>query len=190
MKKIFYFIAAVGIAWGIVSCDNEPKNPGDFTIKPYLTVHEVVSQRTGEVYPLKEAYSCDTVFYTKGVKKDSVFNEDGTFDHINSETVYAYSSVTTHLIEYEPITFPIEADTFSIDINTNAKWVTQKPKKEGNNSEFYCMNLGGGGDGTLQFRSIININYNRTVTSDLYIWSSDSTVMVKIPMYQLGKKGD
>ena len=190
MKKIFYFIAAIGIAWGIVSCDNEPKNPGDFSIDAYLTVGDIVSQKTGEVYPLNVAYSCDTVFFTSGTVKDTVFDASGNIVEINSTPVYAYSDVTTHFIEFEPVTFPFEADTFAIDISTNSKWVTQKPKKVTGNSEFYCMNLGGGGNGTFQFRSIVNINYNRTRTADFYIYTSDSTVMVKIPCYQLGMKGE
>ena len=95
MKKIFYLIAAVGITWGIVSCDNEPKNPGDYSVKAELSLGDVVSKVDGKVYALQVAKSVDSVFTSKVTAYDTIWDENGNFVSREARDVIIPSKFTT-----------------------------------------------------------------------------------------------
>ncbi|MCH5241366.1 MAG: hypothetical protein J1F67_02935 [Muribaculaceae bacterium] len=185
MKKIFYLIAAVGITWGIVSCDNEPKNPGDYSVKSELSIGDVVSQVNGQVYALQVAKSIDSVFTNKVTAYDTIWDENGNFVSREGREVIIPSKFTTKYVEYEPIMVPAEADTFEIHVTSNAKWFLSTASYRGS-STFYNINSGGGGNGTLLFRSAINRNGTRKVAADLNVYTSDSTIYHKVTLLQEG----
>ena len=186
MKKIFYLLAAVGLTWGIVSCDNEPKNPGDFSIKAELSLGDVVSQVDGKVYALNVAKSMDSVFGSNVTVYDTIWDENGEYLSRTSRNVWIESKFTTKYIEFEPIMVSAYPDTFAIAITTNAKWNAPQPAKPRGGSQFYTITSCGGGQGTLLFRSEINENATRSVAAGLNVYTSDSTVYYKVPLLQEG----
>lgn len=189
MKKIFYFIAAIGITWGIVSCDNEPKNPGDFNKKAELSIGDIVSTVTGEVYSLKEVRAFDTIFTLYETVWDTIWGPTGEFQERVQDTIWYKSKHHTRYHEMAPIILPAYADTFEIQLTTNARWLCPPPEA----TVVWVYNEGsqnGGGDGTLTFRIGRNRNFNRTTYSDMMIYTSDSTVWYKIPLGQYGEKGE
>ena len=186
MKKIFYLIAAVGITWGIVSCDNEPKNPGDYSIKAEMSLGDVVSQVDGQVYSLQVARSVDSVFTNKVTAYDTIWDENGNFVSREGRDVIIPSKFTTKYIEFEPIMVSAYPDTFAIKITTNAKWNAPQPAKPRGGSQFYTITSGGGGNSTLIFRSELNENATRSVAAGLNVYTSDSTVYYKVQLLQEG----
>lgn len=193
MKKIFYFIAAVGIAWGIVSCDNEPKNPGDFSVQAYLSIGNMVSLNSGETYDLQIKRSVDTIFFTQGVKRETMTDDSGQplldadgNEIVKIDTVYSYSKVRTRFHEMDLIWLPIQADTFAMDISSNARWYSPTPTSS---SYIWMFNFGtpsGGGDATLKVRIGENSDFDKKNDLYLHVYTSDSTVYYKIPYRQYG----
>lgn len=190
MKKIFYLIAAVGLTWTVVSCDNEPKNPGDYSIASEMSLSDIVSQVDGKVYALQVARSVDSVFGTNVTVWDTIWDDNGEFLERSSRVVWVPAKFTTKYVEYEPVFLPIPADTFAINIYSNAKWTSPQPTRPRGGVQFYNLTTGGGGDGTLLFRSDYNEFYNTTAPAALNIYSSDSTVYHKVLLHQYGEIGD
>ena len=189
MRKLLY-MAATGIAIGglITACDNEPKNPGDFSIKSQMSLSDIVSQKTGTQYPLRQTNAFDTVLGNMVTVYDSIFDDQGEFVERKGHDSLVNSKVTTRFIEFEPIMLPVAADTFAINITTNARWVSPQPTKPRGASQIYNdATTSGGGNGTLIFRTDKNINATRQVPADMYIYTSDSTIMYKIPLLQEGE---
>lgn len=187
MRKLLYLLAGGMLAAGFVACDNEPKNPGDFSVASELSLGNVVSQVDGKVYTLKVAQAFDSVFGSNVTVWDTVYNANGDFESRSSRSVWVPSKFTTRYVEYEPIMLPSDAQTFAIDIYTNAKWVSPQPTKPRGGSQFYNdATTGGGGDGTLIFRSEINENKTRTVSAQMNIYTQDSTVYHKVNLLQEG----
>lgn len=188
MKKIFYLIAAVGITWGVVSCDNEPKNPGDFKLKAELSLGDIISNTTGEVYQVKEQRAYDTVFQNFATVKDTVFDASGAVERIKDDTIWYYSKHHTRMHVMEPIYFATVADTFHLDLQTNAKWMCPSPEPTGSTKVLWVDNkesITGGGDGTITFGFGRNRNFSRSAIVNIY--TSDSTVWYQIPITQYGE---
>lgn len=189
MKKIFYFVTAIGLTWGAVSCDNEPKNPGDFNLKAELTIGNIISDVTGDVYALQVARTYDTVFKNFAVVKDTVFDASGVVESIKNDTVWFDSKHRTKMHEMEAVYMQSAADTLHIDLLTNAKWMCPTPGVAGNTKVLWVDNkssLTGGGDGTLSFGFGRNRNFTRYAIMNIY--TSDSTVWYKIPLNQYGEQ--
>lgn len=191
MKKILYLIAALGITWGVVSCDNEPKNPGDFSVKSTMSLGNMVSLSTGEVYALKVAKTVDSIFTSKVTAYDTIWDENGEFLKREAKEVIVPAKFTTTYVEYEPVVLPIAADTLAIDITTNARWESPQPTRPRGGVQFYNdATTSGGGDGTIVIRSDYNEFYNTTAAASLNIYTSDSTVYHKVLLHQTGEMGD
>ena len=189
MKKIFYLIAAIGITWGVVSCDNEPKNPGDFNVKANLTFSDLVSTTTGETYKFNVARSIDSIYKYKVALYDSIFDENGKFVQRQvKDSVYIPASFTTKFIEMEPVILPSYADTFYLELQTNARWIATEP--DGTLWLYNESTTTGGGDGFISLRSARNRNGTRKNYSNMYVYTSDSTVMYKIPFGQIGERDE
>lgn len=184
MKKILLVFAAAGALLGsVASCDSEPKNPGDFSVKAELTLSDIVSLKTGDVYPLNIERQFDSIYQRKVGFKDTIFAPDGSIEAINNDTVIVPSSYTAKIYKMEPVTFEYTVDTFRIDITSNARWNAPAPTTTGN---WYSSieNTTGGGDSYMTFRTTANIMTSRT--GNLRVYTSDSTVMYIIPMVQKG----
>lgn len=190
MKKIFYLIAAGVLAHFIVACDNEPKNPGDFGVKAELSLGDITSTVTGDVYKLSVSRKIDTIFRTAVTRWDTIFDEKGEFVSRTQDTIWVPAKFTTNFYEMEPIVLPEYADTFNLPLKTNAKWLSPTPEIVNVQWLYNEATTGGGGDGHITFRIARNRNYKRTTYTDMYVFTSDSTVMYKIPFTQKGEKDE
>ena len=184
MKKIFYLIGAFAVMWGIVSCDNEPKNPGDYSIKPYLTFGDFVSLVDGQSYPISMDRIYDTVFQYPVVLYDSIFNEEGEFERRQArDTIYQPATFTTKWYKANNLDLTFKPDTLVVEVSSNSRWKTPDivsnqdwPKVNGP-AQF------GGGDGN--FKVELDENYWAfNITGTLYIHTSDSTIFYEIPIIQ------
>lgn len=185
MKKILYLIAAIGVTWGVVSCDNEPKNPGNFKLKSEVELSDMVSVMTGEVFKLEEVRAIDTVFKTYVIKWDSIFDDGGVFLKTEADTVWMESKHKTKYREFAPIELPAAADSIKVEIGSNAKWNCTFSGSWTTVTDQYNH---GGGDGTILFTTTRNRNVTRKTYSNMEISSSDSTVWLVIPLGQKGER--
>lgn len=183
---------ATGLLLGgmITSCDNEPKNPGDYTVKSEISLGDIISQGDGKVYSLHVAKTIDSIFSSTVTVYDTIYDDNGEFLKREARDVVVPAKFTTRYVEYEPVFLPIPADTFAINIISNAKWTSPQPTRPRGGVQFYNLTTGGGGDGTLIFRSDYNEFYNTTAPAALNIYSSDSTVYHKVLLHQYGEIGD
>lgn len=184
MKKILLIFASVGLLLATVaSCDSEPKNPGDFSVKAELSLSDIISLKTGETYPLIVERQFDSIYQRKIGYKDTVFAADGSIESIKNDTVIVPAKSVAKIVKMEPVYLPYQADTFRIDITSNARWNAPAPTTTGN---WYSAieNTTGGGDSYMTFRSIANITTMRT--ANLRVYTSDSSVMYIVPLIQRG----
>lgn len=198
MKRLIYAIAVLlGIV--VVSCENEPKNPGDFSKTCTLEITgPVVSLRTGKSYPMTVARETDTVYKYLYVLKDTVFDENGkpvigSDGKIvaNDDSVYVYSKIKARLVEMAPVYLPCQPDTFKLDIESNARWRADQPAVKGSETQWYInynSTTAGGGSSNLQFRVTRNRGYTMPNVIMQQIITSDSSIMYRIPFYQYGQK--
>lgn len=188
MKKTLLIIAAACAMTGIVaSCDSEPKNPGDFTVKAELSLSDIMSLTTQETFPLKVVREFDSIYQRKIGFKDTIFDTDGEILEIKNDTVIVPSSYRARIYQAEPIYLPAAADTFQIDVTSNARWNAPAPTSP-NNWYNAMENTTGGGDSYMTFRSIRNRTTARTTPANLKVYTSDSMVMYIIPLYQRGER--
>lgn len=190
MRKILYCITAFVCIWLVAGCDNEPKNPGDFSVKATLDVNQFVSLTTGEVYTLQTAREFDTVFKNGVQVWDTVWDSNGEFVSRTADTVWLANKYVTRFHEMKPVILPASADTFSMQLTTNAKWLSPNPEIVVMPWIYNEATAAGGGDGTIIFRVARNRNYQRTEYTPMYIYTSDSTVFYKIPFGQYGEKDE
>ncbi|MCM1067811.1 MAG: hypothetical protein NC418_09600 [Muribaculaceae bacterium] len=164
MKKLLYLSAiGLGVA-ALASCESEPENPGDFSLKSTLEVVQVRSLVTGEVYPLTVARSIDSTYrYSYEVYDtvkdpatgEPVLGTDGKLQ-ITSTTEYYNSKTTAKFVEFEPIVFPsyddVAQDTIQIELASNASWISNADNMSPTNelvTWYSVLNSSstGGGDG-------------------------------------------
>lgn len=199
MKRFFYAIAVLLATGLVISCENEPKNPGDFSKECTLSIEgPIVSLVTGKSYSMKVARETDTVYRYLYVIKDTVFDDAGKpvlgpdgQPLASVDSVYINSKIKARLIEMEPVYLPALADTFSIDIHSNARWLAAAPTaKDGETLWFFNHNSSttGGVDSWLQFRTIRNRSNVRPNVMWQQVITSDSTIMYRIPFMQYGQK--
>jgi len=202
MRKLIYPFALLCAACIVTACDKEAENPGDFNMKSTLSVGNAVVCIHGDQYPLTVARQIDTTYTTYTVQYDTVKDSNG--DPVigsdgkvvtNADTVPVYSNITAAFTEYEPITLPSAADTFTVKLYSNAKWNAPVPDAGGKVQWYYTYNLitgtssiTGGGDSEVDFRVTRNKNKKRSVTAVQDIMTQDSTVLVRLRFNQAGEK--
>lgn len=189
MKKILYFIAAGVLIGAVASCDNEPKNPGNFDIKATLKVVEFVSDDTGEVYPIEIEELIDSVFLSKVAVKDTTYDANGN-QVITTDSVSVPRNHTTAFYVAKTIVLPAPAENYTIKIESNAAWYAPAAvRKQGAN---YFQNDGvvsGGGDGFLKYHTLdATTVVDRPYPFTLNVYTNDTTVWYRIPVTQLGGK--
>jgi hypothetical protein len=196
MKKLFYFMPLALLSLGIASCEDEPKNPGDFDLEATLEIDNEAIASSGVSYALKVAREADTTYQHAYTVRDTMRNADGSYYindkggyEITSETKY-YGTKTAKLVEYETVTLASNADTVSIKLKSNARWTADVPDAGGKAQWYYNYNstTAGGGDGTFQFRTTRNRNSYRPVTMRQEFLTSDSTKIIIVPFRQKGEK--
>lgn len=183
MKKFLLLLAGSALLCSTVACDNENKNPGDFSVKSELSVSDIVSLLDDAVYPVRVVRETDTVYQHQYTKTDTV---TGKID-----TLYYSSKFTARFFEAEPVYLESKADTFNIQITSNAKWNAPTPVPTAGSQWLYIESgNNGGGDSEIVFRVGRNRNATRVGTSNLEIFTSDSTVMYRIPIRQRGERDE
>ena len=189
MKKLFYFIAAGILAGSVVSCDNEPKNPGNFDIKAELKVVDFIADQTGVVYPVEIEQVIDSIFLDRVAVKDTTYDADGN-QVITTDSVTVKRNHITKFYVAKQIVLPPEADTYTINIESNAKWVAPAAVRQGGANYFQNDGvLAGGGDGNLNYHTLdATTVVNRPNPFTLNVFTSDTTVWYRIPVTQLGGK--
>lgn len=213
MKKLFG-LALLGMTIGLLSCEEEAKNPGDFNLKAELTLDPMLVTSTGgQSYVLEEEAVFDTAYTSTYEKKDTTFetNADGSFvlddkgkkvpvigDDgnliINSTTVVFPTGKkgTFHRMKF--IKLESKADTFTIHIKSNALW--RAPQYAPTKAQWFFNynlrtggnSLTGGGDSYFYFRTLRNKNKTRVEPVPQYIYTSDSTVMYQLNFGQAGER--
>lgn len=196
MKKLF-FVLSVGILLYVAACDDAPDNPGDFSLKSSFELTSLKSLTRGEVYDLKVASECDSVFehvhkvVVTDERGDTVFEEDGVTPVMEEIMLKGYT--TTHLYELEPVVIRwtqemrdagFVKDTFELSLNSNARWkVGTSTSDYAYANNFYTnanSTLAGGGDGTIDFCCTLFTGGSFHVYQPIF--SSDSTVMYLLPL--------
>ena len=199
MKKLAY-VAGLGLALCMLnSCEDEHKNPCDFSVKDELELNDVINSilDSARSYQLIVKDRRDTTYARQAIKYDTVFRylENGDSDYVygadgkvlvNKDTVIVYSKKTAAMVEYEPVVFGPEADTVEITLKSNARWMAKQPESD---KALWLYNANGteagGGD------SHINLTFG-TLRKQMkqrgpvyqYVFTSDSLVCYKIPFYQ------
>ena len=197
MKKLLY-ISAVGLSLAALSaCESEPKNPGDFSVKSELTVVDIKSQTTGDVYPLVVARLVDTTYHyyynVNDTLKDAagvpVLGPDGNLQ-ITTEEKFYLSKKTAKLTEFEPVIFPsftdVPYDTLAMNLTSNAAWEAPDPKTAVSWYANVNSSQRGGGDGTIYFsvRQFANKMSKYVVTQDVF--TRDSMQMYRFTFRHTG----
>jgi hypothetical protein len=196
MKKLFYFMPLAALALGIASCEETPTNPGDFNLEATLELGDVVTGVSGNTYALTVARTADTTYQHAYTVTDTLLNADGSYQidengHFVTETsTKYYGTKTAKLVEMEPITLASIADTLSLSVISNARWLADVPDAGGKTQWYFNHNstTAGGGDATFQFRTTRNRNATRPITMMQTFLTSDSSKIIIVPFKQLGEK--
>lgn len=186
MRKLFYLIlGGVLLSMGFASCDDEPDNPGDFSIRGTLDVVGI-SSTLGHEYNLVVLRDFDSTIMRYNVIRDTVIGVDGTVN-VNTDTTW-YSDGVCRYVKLDEVTVPYEADTLTMTILSNAQWNAPTPENNNTQRWYVLQNSTGGGDGYLT----VAINRNNSAQERRYmqiqrILTSDSATIYEIPFRQLGK---
>lgn len=199
MRKLLLCSLLGATAIGFTACQDDPKNPGDFSLKSELQLaQKMVSKNTGREYPLVVAREFDSTFrYTyevydtiKDAAGNPILDDSGKLQIITTEESYL-SRRTAHFIEYKKIMFlsyeDVDFDTITLDLKSNANW--QAPMDADVN--WYKILDGtnkGGGDGTfkISIKQFGNVESNKVAVQEIY--SRDSTVMYRFYFGHYGLK--
>lgn len=213
MKNLIY-LAAFGCVLCFFACEKEAENPGDFDLKAELAFDPMqVTSLHGQSYALEEEAVFDTAYTDTYIHIDTTFLTDEYGNYVldekgkkipmrdgNGEVISTKTPVTFRtgkkgvFHKMKLVTLESKADTFTINIRSNAKWLAPQyaPEKA---QWFFNYNLRtggnslmGGGDGEFYFRVLRNKNYSRKELVPQYIYTSDSTVMYQLNFGQAGEK--
>lgn len=144
------FLAALVV---FSSCEQEPVNPGDFTLTPSLKVVQI-SDTSGTVYPVNIQRSFDTT-YQSGKK--------GKF------------------IELDTILLNAARGEVQIKLLTNARWLAPIPDFQGKIAWYQTQTSSGGGDGIVKARLSPGLaKARRPILANQYIYTRDSLVMYHV----------
>lgn len=194
MKKLL-FILAVGCITATVGCSDDDADNlyGDFNVPCELQLLTVKAKNGGGEFPLVLAEARDTVYTYTYTVNDTLKDETTGEPVIGSDGNYVITKVPqeyqgpirARYYIYEPITVPMQIDTFYVDLESNARWTASTPKCD-RGSWCSLVKNSGGGTGQMQFRCTTNNSRLRTAYD--YVYSNDSTVMCKFTIHQVGAR--
>lgn len=184
MRKLFYLIlGGVLLGIGFTSCDDEPDNPGDFSITGTLGVMSITSN-SGNTYGLEIAREFDSTITRYNVLLGTVVNPDGT-ETETKDTVW-YTDGVCHYVKMKQVDLAPNADTITVVVSSNARWNAPQPTVKGRRW-YAVMNGAGNGDGYLTVDILENTSATaRTNVALQQIITSDSATIYEIPFGQLG----
>lgn len=185
-----------------IACEKDTLNTyGDYSVRSQLELLPEVVSINGDTYPLVVARTIDTTYRYFRTEEDTIKNAEGKplLDaNGNMQFVYDtlwYNGTTGKYTEYETVTLPAQADTFTIALHSNAQWKAPVPSTGGKVQWFYNYNIrtgttstAGGGDGFVDFRVSRNRNKKRAVTAVQDIYTNDSASFVRLRFEQKGER--
>ncbi len=186
MRKLFYLILGLSVlSIGFVSCEDDPKNPGDYSIRGTLDVTNI-SSVIGEEYELVISREFDSTIMRYNLSYDTIIGDDGSQVTEVSDTLW-YEDGTCRYVKIEQINLSPDRDTLTLDIVSNARW--SAPVPDNSTPRWYALQSNsGGGDGSISI--VISRNGSSSARSNLqvqYIYTSDSAVIYEIPFLQMGR---
>ena len=140
MKKFLYF-AVVGIfLCGIVACEKEFENPGDFSVKATLSFNpaSALSKVDGITYEFKVLSEKDTAFVSSYTLNDTTFDANGEpvigpdgKIVINYDTIYFKGMNVSQALDYIEANFPqsVERDTIVKFVRESPRGIIPKPRR-------------------------------------------------------------
>lgn len=194
MKKSFYSLLVGSLLYFVFSaCEDDAKNPGDYSLKPALEVTGITSA-SNNPYTFNLARSVDTTYRYSYTESDTLKDQNGNYIkdgqgnyQITKDTIYYDGQTTGKLFEMEKIMLDPDIDTLMISIVSNCKWKAPMPSSGGKVQWFFTQNLAGGGDGTLTVAVTRNRNAsNRAVDAVQIVHTPDSMIMYKLVFGQKG----
>lgn len=203
MKKLVWgigILCSVGILW---SCEDTPENPGDFNAKAELSMgtHFWALSDPSRTYPLEIDTRRDTTYKYRYTINDTVFEyfndgKDSTYvydEHgkplVNVTDSFYFSSKTAELIVMKPIYLENYSDTVMAQVFTNARWTAKQPAPSGTEWLYnYNSTEAGGGDSEFGLRTDRFRGAKKRGPLYQYVFTSDSMICVKIPVYQKGRE--
>lgn len=196
MRKLLYALLPSLALVGMTACDDEPDNPGDFSIKPVIELGTLRSLNTGAEYPLVVERTADTTYMYDYEHVDTILDARGNpvLDangnvRVNRETRQRLGNTTGKLTMIEKIMLPSSMDaprdTFELTINSNARWTVTNT----NSACTWLKNfnsLSGNGDGKINFEVIISMGNVERQSTVQQIMASDSSVVICVPFGHTG----
>lgn len=198
MKKLL-LLPAAAMLLTLAACENEPKNPGDFSVRSELRIGELRSLVTGDVYPLKVLRETDTVYQysyevndtAKGPDGKPLLRPDGQLD-ITTTTKWYDGKKTAHFTEYEPVYLPsfenVPVDTFELHIYSNANWLAPAPASTVTWFKNINASTAGGGEGAVSFTVNQFKNELSKHVAEQIVMTKDSIEMARIYIRHTGLK--
>lgn len=181
--------AGANLLWLTAACDNEPKNPGDFSVACELTLDNVVQSLgvyNGQTYPLVVFHeNPDTQFRVSYVLRDTVWDAQGNIEKVNTTDTFYLRNAHIHFYDTETIVLPYTPDTLEFNLYSNAKWNSPSPERKGV-PWLYMLTNTGGGDSKITFRVDPNPSTLRASNASFYVFTSDSSVMYRLNFNQYG----
>lgn len=198
MKKLLYLTGAALLLGSVVACDDEFENPGDFNLKSELELDSFIYGRSGAQFRVEIDSIKDSVYRYSYTVKDTLRDANGDYAissdgslTITTDTLYYNSKRTAKVYYVHPLELESVADTFYLDVNSNARWLASVPSDAAKGTQWYFnwnSSTAGGGDSRFEFRVTRNLRKtNRDYAVHQEILTSDSTVMFIIPMIQKGR---
>lgn len=183
----------------LAACENEPENPGDFSIRSELRIGELRSLVTGDVYPLIVRREIDTVYRysyevsdtAKDAQGNPLLRPDGQLD-ITTETRWYDGPKTAHFVEYETVYLPsfenVPVDTFELKVYSNANWLAPAPSATVTWFKNINSTTGGGGDGVVNFTVNMFLNEISKHVAEQVLLTKDSLEMARLYIRHTGLK--
>ena len=203
MKKTLSAILCVTALLLSASCEKDDtlNTFGDYSIRSQLELIPELVSIHGDTIPLTVSRCIDTTYRYFRTEEDTIKDENGEYLLDASgklqfvyDTIWFYGT-TGKFTEYELLTLPSQADTFSITLRSNAQWKAPVPSAGGKVQWYFNYNVrtgttstAGGGDGWVDFRVTRNKNKRRSVIAVQDIYTNDSSAFVRLHFVQKGEK--
>lgn len=121
MKCNWAWMLVLALMVGVTACEEENFNFGDQSLPSELQIISITDSVSGYDFGFVNPEPTDTTYIYHYLKRDSVFNADGSFDKINVDTVY-YEGKTAKLYTVPVLLLPSVKNRLCVKIQSNARW--------------------------------------------------------------------
>lgn len=186
MKKLIGGLFLMGLI-SVSSCKNDVEQFGDFNTPCELQIVEIYDS-LGTNYKDLKFIERDTTYRRFYLKKDTIFNPDGTVDKVKNDTVY-YDGKTAKLFELQMLLLPKDKNKLSFLLRSNARWTAPSILFNTEAARWISNDkVAGVCDGIIEYdvkvRATSPTVSTRRKIQTQYITTSDSSVMYKIGFTQ------